>query len=40
MSLEESLEILKRIVGARTITADRLWWIARHNVIEKETSHE
>ncbi len=40
LSLEESLEILRKIAGVRTITADRLWWIARHNVIEKETSHE
>ena len=40
MSLEESLEILTRIVGARTITADRLWWIARHKLIDKEMEHE
>ena len=26
-SLEESLAHLRRIVGARTITPDRLWWI-------------
>ena len=29
-TLEESLAHLRRIVGARTITPDRLWWIARH----------
>ena len=26
-TLEESLAHLRRIVGARTITPDRLWWI-------------
>ena len=40
ISHEESLEILKRIVGARPITAGRLWWIARHKLIDKEMKHE
>ena len=33
-TLEESLAHLRRIVGARTITPARLWWIARHKLTE------
>ena len=39
-SLEESLAHLRRIVGARTITPARLWWIARHKLTEKEMNHD
>ena len=39
-TLEESLAHLRRIVGARTITPDRLWWIVRHKLIEKEMGHD
>ena len=38
-TLEESLAHLRRIVGARTITPDRLWWIAKHKLTEKEMNH-
>ena len=39
-TLEESLAHLRRIVGAHTITPARLWWIARHKLIEKEMNHD
>ena len=39
-SLDESLAHLRRIVGARTITPARLWWIARHKLTEKEMNHD
>ena len=40
MSLDECRAVLRRIAGGRALTPDRLWWIARHGLIEKEAAHD
>ena len=40
MSLDECLAVLRRIAGRRVLSPDRLWWIARHGLIEKEARHD
>lgn len=42
MSLAECMDALRRIFRSKTITADRLWWLARHgqNIIAKEVCHD
>ena len=41
MSLDECMAALRRIFRSKTITADRLWWLARHgqNIITREVRH-
>ena len=41
MSLDECMAALRRIFRSKTITADRLWWLARHgqNIIAREVRH-
>ncbi len=39
MTLEESFEMLKKIVGPRPITPAVLWCVVRNGLIEKEASH-
>ena len=40
MSLDDCLDVLRRIAGNRVLTPDRLWWIARHGLIGKEASRD
>ena len=41
MSLDECMAALRRIFRSKTITADRLWWLARHgqHIIAREVRH-
>ena len=41
MSLGECMAALRRIFRSKTISADRLWWLARHgqHIIAREVRH-